>query len=106
MYEEIDQRYHHYKICTKYNKSTGVFKCFINGALSEYTGYYNTTPVDLLTIGKHAWRTDRYGKATFKTVAVWDKELTDEECLALSIWWDCFRKRVNSLEMLTQQDTF
>ena len=75
-----------YKICTKYNKSTGVFKCFINGALSEYTGYYyNITPVDILTIGKHAWRTDRYAKATFKAVAVWDKELTDEDCSNLTI---------------------
>lgn len=73
-----------YKIVIKYNRNSGVLKCFINGAISTYENFYCTVHQTQLDIGRNSGRNDRYAKATFKTVAVWDKVLTDDECISLT----------------------
>ena len=74
-----------YKICITYDRINGVLKFFINGTISTYNNFYTTINPSKLSLGRNNNSTKRFAKSTFKDFAIWDKVLTDEECLKLTM---------------------
>ena len=73
-----------YKICVKW-EITSTLSIWVNGEKCSYNFSKENIATHKLVLGKNPNNTTRGTKGTFKSFAVWNQLLTDEECLKLTI---------------------
>lgn len=71
-----------YKVCMKWENTK--LSIFINGSVYIYNFTRDTRLPDYFMLAKNTFRTDRNMKGTIKTLAFWNKALTDNDCIKLT----------------------